>query len=235
MPRQQRIKSNSGYYHIMLRGNERRNIFLDDDDKLRFIETIYQKKQENKFYLHAFCLMDNHIHLLINEGTEDIAKVIKRIAVSYVFYFNKKYKREGHLFQDRFRSEIVEDNAYVLALIRYIHQNPVKANIVKYPGNYQWSSYNEYLEENKYKYSVLDKEMILSLFSNDSNKSKRLYVEYMNEDCEDSYLDLEENNKIMDEEEVRQLYEKLLKQRGINLENSTKQQIPDDLILELKK
>jgi len=148
----------------MLRGNERRNIFLNEDDKMRFIETLYQKKQKDKFYLHAFCLMDNHVHLMISEGTEDIAKIIKRIAVSYVFYFNKKYKRVGHLFQDRFKSEIVENDAYVLSLARYIHQNPVKANLVKSPGEYKWSSYYWYLNEKSNMPNVLDKEITIRLF-----------------------------------------------------------------------
>ncbi|MHB1651827.1 MAG: transposase [Desulfitobacteriaceae bacterium] len=74
MPRKQREKSKSGYYHIMLRGNERRNIFQDEEDKLRFIETLYEKKQENRFPLHTFCLMDNHIYLMLSEGVEDVAK-----------------------------------------------------------------------------------------------------------------------------------------------------------------
>jgi len=219
----------------MLRGNERRNIFLDENDKLRFIEIFHQKKKDNRFYLHAFCLMDNHVHLMMSEGTEDIAKAIKRIAVSYVFYFNKKYKRVGHLFQDRFKSEIVEDDAYVLSLARYIHQNPVKANLAKSPGEYKWSSYCWYLDKKNYMSKVLDKETLLGYFSNDSEKSKRLFVEYMNKESEESYLDLTENNEIMDEHKAKQLYEKLLKQRGINLEQGIKAQIPNDLIWEFKE
>ena len=126
MPRTQRVRSNSGYYHIMLRGNERKNIFLSDEDKLRFMETVYEKKQEARFYLHSFCLMDNHIHLMLSEGLEDISSVMKRVTVSYVYYFNKKHKRVGHLFQDRFKSEVVDEDSYALSLARYIHQNPVK-------------------------------------------------------------------------------------------------------------
>lgn len=90
----------------MLRGNERKNIFLCDEDKLYFMETMFEKKQGSRFYIHSFCLMDNHIHLMISEGSEDISRVMKRITVSYVYYFNKKYKRVGHLFQDRFKSEV---------------------------------------------------------------------------------------------------------------------------------
>jgi REP element-mobilizing transposase RayT len=99
------MKSQSGYYHIMVRGNEKKDIFRDDHDKLRFIEIIKKVKQGNRFYLHAFCLMDNHLHMMISEGKEDVARIMKRITVSYVSYFNKKYRRVGHLFQDRFKSE----------------------------------------------------------------------------------------------------------------------------------
>ena len=127
MPRQQRKKSSSGYYHVMIRGNNRNAIFLDDEDKLKFIEILSQKKQDNAFFLYAFCLMDNHVHLMMQEGTGDIANVMKRINISYVYYFNQKYKKAGHLFQDRFKSEGIEDDKYVLSLIRYIHQNPLKA------------------------------------------------------------------------------------------------------------
>ena len=83
--------------------------------------------------------MDNHIHLFISEGTEDVIKAMKRITVSYVYYFNKKYKRVGHLFQDRFKSEVIEQDSHILCLARYIHQNPVKAGIVQKAADYKLS------------------------------------------------------------------------------------------------
>lgn len=216
----------------MLRGNEKRDIFLDEDDKLRFLDIIHQKKQEQRFYILAFCLMNNHVHLMISEGTDDIAKIVKRIAVSYVIYFNKKYQRVGHLFQDRFRSEAVEDDAYVLSLARYIHRNPIKANLVKSPDEYPWSSYNGYCEEGS---DILDKEIILGLFSNNHEESKILFVEYMNIENNDRHLDVIENDEIMDENTATQLYEKLLKNRGVNLENGKESQIPNDIVWEFKE
>ena len=156
MPRHQRTKSASGYYHIMLRGNEKKNIFNSNADKQRFLETMFEKKQANRFYLHAFCLMNNHVHLMISEGVEDVATVMKRINVSYVYYFNNKYKRVGHLFQDRFKSEVVEQDRYLVALVRYIHQNPVKAGIVEKASDYKWSSHNCYLYEDNFYSKMLD-------------------------------------------------------------------------------
>ncbi len=94
--------------------------------------------------------MDNHVHLMISEGTEDLSKIMKRINVSYVYYFNQKYKRVGHLFQDRFKSENVEQDLYLLALARYIHQNPLNPPLVKKVSDYKWSSYNSYMYESNY-------------------------------------------------------------------------------------
>lgn len=234
MSRQQRIKSNSGYYHVMLRGNEKKDIFHEDEDKQRLLEIILCKKQEDKFYLHAFCLMDNHIHLLISEGKEDIAKAIKRIAVSYVSFFNKKYKRVGHLFQDRFKSEIVENDSYAISLARYIHQNPVKAKMVRRPSEYKWSSYNSYLEENDDSSQVLDREILMGMFSNDKEKARLLFIEYMNEINQDDHLDIKCMQESMDEKEAKQLLDRLIKQRGVTQETGKKTKIPDDLILEFK-
>ncbi|MGB9780231.1 transposase [Caldanaerobacter sp.] len=131
MPRKPRVKRKSGYYHVMLRRNEKKNIFRSNEDKKRFIEILAEKKLGGKFYLTAFCLMNNHVHLMIKEGNEDLSSSIKRIAGIYASYFNKKYDRAGHLFQDRFRSEPVGNESYVIGLVRYIHQKPVKTGLVK--------------------------------------------------------------------------------------------------------
>ncbi|HHY81981.1 MAG TPA: transposase [Clostridiales bacterium] len=237
MPRQQRIKSNSGYYHIMLRGNERNNIFKGDEDKHRFIEIMHEKKKNNRFYLHAFCLMDNHVHLLLREGMEDVAAVMKRITVSYVHYFNKKYKRVGHLFQDRFKSEAVEQDRYLLTLTRYIHQNPVKAGIVKRASDYKWSSYNSYLNndnENCFA-KMLDTDTILGFFSEDKDVAIEKYKEYMNEECDDTYIDLKDDTEIIDEKEARELFLKMLMDKGYESNNSQMAQISNDLIKEFRQ
>ncbi|WP_425057957.1 hypothetical protein SCACP_36900 [Sporomusa carbonis] len=210
MTRKRREKSNSGYYHIMIRGNERKSIFFEDEDRLRFIDILYEKKQGNKFFLHAFCLMDNHVHLMLQEGTEGIANVMKKINISYVYYFNKKYKRVGHLFQDRFKSEVVEDDQYILALIRYIHQNPVKAGIVKSAGEYKWSSYNGYLLENHYFNKVLDTGVILGIFSEDLNSAKKQFKEYVNQDAVETFIDMNEETVEMDEESAKELWNTML-------------------------
>ncbi|MDS1030156.1 transposase [Bacillota bacterium LX-D] len=235
MPRQPRVKSNSGYYHIMIRGNERQNIFRDEEDKFRFLNILCEKKQENRFNLHVYCLMDNHVHLMLSEGTEDVANVMKRVNVSYVYYFNKKYKRIGHLFQDRFKSEVVERDAYVLALARYIHQNPVKAGIVTYMEQYKWSSYLCYLDQNNDFDQLLEKETILSYFSKDKEKAKEQFKEYMNEKTQEEFLDIQEKQEEIDEGAAKELFKKMLQEKGIIWNDEIKKQLPDDLIREFKE
>ena len=133
MARRAREISGTGIYHVMMRGINRQNIFEDDEDFTRFVELLFQmvcpvddngKPLPPRCIFYAYCLMTNHVHLLIREVTESLSSVIKRIGVSYAQYYNKKYQHFGHLFQDRFRSEPVNDNAYFFTLLQYIHQNP---------------------------------------------------------------------------------------------------------------
>lgn len=145
MTRLARMKDLNLTYHVMLRGNEKRNIFIDDSDKNKFLDTLSRMKNKYDFLLEAYCLMNNHVHLLINDNNNDISLFMKSINVSYANYFNKKYQRVGHLFQDRFLSQIVTDDNYLIAVSAYIHNNPVKAKIVKSPEHYRWSSMNGYM------------------------------------------------------------------------------------------
>ena len=139
MTRTSRRKSNSGYYHIILRGVNRQDIFFDDKDREKLLGILQRFQEETDVQISAYCLMDNHIHLLIHtmDGPEQF---VKRLASSYVFYFNRKYDRVGHLFQDRYRSETIETEASLLTVFRYILQNPMKAGLGS-PETYPWSSY----------------------------------------------------------------------------------------------
>jgi len=143
MPRQARVRSITGIYHIMPRGIDKRDVFLDNEDKLKFLENIEKAKEKGKFKVLGFCLMDNHIHMLLKED-EEIGISIKRITVGYVGWHNKKYDRTGHLFQNRYLSEPVTSEEYLLTVLRYIHQNPVKAKIAVNAKDYNWSSFGHY-------------------------------------------------------------------------------------------
>lgn len=160
MPRKLRIPSPTGIYHVMLRGINRDDIFFDDIDFmkmekiLRSLAKPVDKNGNPKSPLckiYAYCLMTNHIHLLIAELDESISNIVKRLGVAYVSYFNKRRKRTGPLFEGRFRSEPVDEADYFVTLLHYIHYNPVKAGMVKMPGWYKWSSWHEYeLTEDTY-------------------------------------------------------------------------------------
>lgn len=114
MPRGPRKRSNSRIYHVMLRGINRQIIFESDEDRYTFLAKIKNFIDEEKFVLYGYCLMDNHVHLLIRDLEDDISMAIKRISASYVLWYNKKYDRCGDLFQERFKSELVETDIYLL-------------------------------------------------------------------------------------------------------------------------
>ncbi|HAN09730.1 MAG TPA: transposase [Clostridiales bacterium] len=150
MPRKRREISSTGIYHIMLRGNEKKNIFIDEIDKYKFIKVLREKVFMTNSIIYAYCLMDNHVHIIVKENTISISELIKSINVNYVGYFNKKYNRIGHLFADRFKSEVIESEKYLLTVIRYLHNNPIKAGIVDKVDEYKWSSISEYLGDNSF-------------------------------------------------------------------------------------
>ena len=153
MPRQERQHSATGIYHVMLRGINKQDIFEDDEDYLQFLNilrALVDRRNEQGHSLtshctfYAYCLMTNHVHLLVRERDENIGESMKRIGVAYARYYNHKYERNGHLFQDRFRSEPVNSIEYFMTLMRYIHQNPVVAGLADEVRDYPWSSWHEY-------------------------------------------------------------------------------------------
>ena len=146
MPRRARIESGTGIFHVMMRGINHQNIFEDEEDCWQFINTLdrmrvryddYGKPCGTNCIYYAYCLMGNHFHLLIREREDSIGMAIKRIASSYVYYYNHKYSRDGYLFRERFKSEPVNDMIYFVTLLRYIHQNPLKAGMVSEVGAFE--------------------------------------------------------------------------------------------------
>ncbi len=153
MPRRARKTGVTGVYHVMLRGINRNVIFHDDQDFSKFIKVLELQahpddgkgiEREPSCYIHAYCLMSNHVHLLVQEHEKELSELMKSIGISYVSYVNKRYDRCGPLFQDRFLSEPVDDVGYFVNLLKYIHQNPLKAGIVSSLDEYPWSSWHEY-------------------------------------------------------------------------------------------
>ena len=202
MPRQARAKSSSGIYHIMLRGINGQQIFEDSEDCDKFLQVLKDCKAVSGYKLFAYCLMGNHIHILLQETNEPVELIMKRIATRFVYWYNIKYKRAGHLFQDRFRSEPVNDDAYFLTVLRYIHQNPVKAGICKTVDAFQNSSYNEFLKDS----DLIDRDFVFEIIS------KEDFEQFNNEKTFDACLDIQDKPRIkVTDEQARRIIEKISK------------------------
>ncbi len=140
MSRPLRIKYNNAIHHITARGNERKNIFLDEKDFEKFLNYLNVVYEPYKTIVYSFALLDNHYHLLIETPYANLSKMMRDLNGHYNKYFNKRHKRNGHLFQGRFKSILVDKDNYLLVLSRYIHLNPVRAGVTSKPENYSNSS-----------------------------------------------------------------------------------------------
>ena len=200
VPRAARIKSVSGIYHIILRGINQQVIFEQDEDYEQFIETIKKYKAISGYKIFAYCLMSNHIHLIIKEENESIEQIIKRVAGSYAYWYNWKYYRKGHLFQDRFKSEPIEDEKYLMTVIRYVHQNPLKAGMTQKVEDYKYSSYNEYADDTT---ELIDKDFVYEMISREG------FIEYNKEHNDDKCLEIEDYTFRITDEDARKIIVKI--------------------------
>lgn len=192
MPRQARKKSESGIYHVMLRGINQQQIFEEDEDYVKFLQIVEDYQAISKYKVYAYCLMGNHIHLLIREEKEPLEQIFKRIGSKYVYWYNVKYQRKGHLFQDRFKSETVDNETYFLTVIRYIHQNPVKAGICEKIDDYKYSSFQEYFSKAK----IVDTDFVFKIVSRSE------FEKFNRHESSAKCLDIEENKpqRVTDEQ-----------------------------------
>ena len=178
MPRKARCYNAGEYYHVIVRGINKQDIFRDEKDRRRFLETMQRFSAETDVSVIAWCLMSNHVHLLIKaDGMPDL--FMKKLGCSYVPYFNRKYERVGHLFQDRYKSETIRDEKYMLEVVRYIHMNPEKAHICKMI-DYKWSSYSEFLDESR----SAEKDLILGMLGGPEG-----YIQFMEAADPAEYMD----------------------------------------------
>ena len=195
MPRTARKKSETGVYHIVWRGNNTDTIFFDDEDYRVFRKVLYDEKKRSGFSLYAWCLMPNHIHILLKEGNTPIGEIFRSIGTVFVSWYNRKYYRVGHLFQGRFFSEPVEDIAYFLQVVRYIHLNPLLAGICDAPESFPYSSYDQYISRK----SFAEGKPVFGLLSRDE------FIAFHQEKIIEKCLDMEDTikNKPNDEEVCR--------------------------------
>jgi len=143
MPRTARITIENAYYHIITRGNQKQSVFLDSRDYQKYLYILKKYKKKYNFKIYGFCLMPNHIHIIIQvENPSELSKIMTGINLSYTLSFNFKYKKIGHLWQDRFKSKVIEKDAYLLECLNYIEANPIRAGLVTSLSEYRWSSYS---------------------------------------------------------------------------------------------
>ncbi len=197
--------ASGGVYHIFNRGNNKENIFLNENDYGAFLfrlaislgfdmndlknyKLMYfpysrmaiSETSKNNFKLHSFCLMPNHFHLVIEQCKDvPVSKLISKTCTSYSMYFNKKYTRVGHLFQDRFKAVLIDNNPQLMWTSSYIHMNPVKDGLVKSPEDYVWSSYRDYTEERNL--PIVSKEFLLELFGGEKFLKKETLAYFSKE------------------------------------------------------
>lgn len=146
MPRKPRIMSPTGIYHVILRSVNQHIIFEDESDYRKFIYILSDCKEKYNIDIYAYCLMDNHVHLLLYSQPDKLSVFFQSLGTRFAIWYNKKYSRSGHLFQDRFYSTIIESDQYFLSVLAYIHNNPVNANVCRHPSEYRWSSFNAYYD-----------------------------------------------------------------------------------------
>ena len=182
MPRQARLDIPGALHHIMVRGINKANIFDDDEDKARFLERLGQNVIEGKCSVYAWVLMDNHVHILFKSGKHGISAVMRKILTWYAQYYNRRHKRSGHLFENRYKSILCDEDNYLLALVRYIHLNPLRANIVKTIeelDRYPFCGHRTII--GKAKHSWMDADYVLLQFGSTRRKGLAGYRKYMRE------------------------------------------------------
>src|ERR1700733_4215711 len=177
MPRKPRLEIQGGLYHVISRGNNRRKVFRTSADYRRFTEIIQVQKSKIPFYLYAYCLMPNHIHLLIERREDSVSKIMQRVLTTYSQYHNRKYKKIGHVFQGRYKSILCQTDEYLGELVRYIHLNPVRARMVRQPEDYEYSGHRAYigLDGN----GLVDVEPVLRHFGGTKRRAVEVYRRFV--------------------------------------------------------
>ncbi|RKZ27132.1 addiction module toxin RelE [bacterium] len=178
MTRPLRIEYPGAVYHITTRGNAYQDIFLDDADRERFLEILGQTIERFNWLCHAYCLMTNHYHLLIETVDPTLSRGMRQLNGVYTQAFNRRHERVGHVFQGRYKAILVEKEAYLLELARYIVLNPVRAKMVKSPKGWEWSSYRATAGLNEAP-PFLTVDWILGEFSDEKKKAQRLYQKFV--------------------------------------------------------
>jgi REP element-mobilizing transposase RayT len=178
MPRKPRIEYAGAFYHVIARGNQKQRIFKDAADFQKYLLTLTVYKNRTGSHIYAYVLMNNHLHLLIETGEIPLSKIMQGVSQTYTMYFNRRYRTVGHLFQGRYKAILCDRDAYLLGLLKYIHQNPVRARISEKVEAYAWSSHHAYTGKDN-PLSLVDTDQVLKLFSERKSRARAKYREFM--------------------------------------------------------
>ncbi|MEO7538547.1 MAG: transposase [Pyrinomonadaceae bacterium] len=202
MARKPRLEIEGGLYHLITRGNDRQDIFHDPEDHRKFLALLEKQKLRCSFFLYAYCLMTNHVHLLIERQAEPIGRIMQRLLTAYSQYYNRKYRRVGHVFQGRHKAILCQSQGYLGRLVRYIHLNPVRARMVTLPEHYPYSSHSSYL--GIVPAGIVDVDPVLRLFGNKREIAVQHFQLYVGTPCDedDGSYSCAENNILGSEEFV---------------------------------
>ena len=190
MPRQARLDSPGTLHHVIVRGIEKKNIVIDKYDRKNMLSRMGDLVQETNTRIYAWALMSNHVHILLKSGLHGLSKFMRRLLTGYAITYNIRHKRHGHLFQNRYKSIVCDEDAYFQELVRYIHLNPLRANIVKNMSEldrYPWSGHSVIMSRNKNEWQ--DIEYVLSWFGDNISNAKKEYSRYMVEGINDGRRD----------------------------------------------
>ncbi len=250
MARKLRVEYSGAIYHVMLRGNNRRTIFCDDNDRTRFVIRIEEIAEEFGVRIFAFCIMPNHVHLLLETPYANLGRFMHKLETAYTVYFNLRHKEVGHLFQGRYKAKLVEGDEYLLKLSRYVHLNPVwtheMENLtitqrIEVLRSYRWSSYPCYL--GLIKRAFIDTAPLLALMGKRCKRTQRLnfrsYVENAIVEPDDTIKNAIKHSQLaIGGEEFQSrilgLYEQLLHDRAkpedISLRRKSERLQPEEII-----
>jgi len=195
MARKPRIEFEGALYHIIARGNQRQDIFRGREDFTKYLDLLSRYKERYSFFLYAYALMTNHVHLLLETTQTPLSKILQGLQQSYTSYFNRKYSTVGHLFQGRYKAILCNKDEYLLTLIKYIHLNPLRAKATKTLEDYLWTSHSAYLMEVQNS-GLLDTDFVLQMFSQKKSTAIRRYRDFMSDG---SIVEKEEIYKTVDQ------------------------------------
>lgn len=187
MARKQRIHYSGAVYHVILRGNAGQDVFFDDNDRYRFYLMLQLAVEKFGCLIHGFCLMTNHIHLIMQAGEIPLSKIMQNITLRYTKWINYRYVRTGHVFQGRYKALLLDADAYLMELVRYVHLNPVRAGMVSTPVEYRWSGHSCYLGIETVPW--LSTNWLLNQFSEDHLKSVQAYADFVADGMDEKHRD----------------------------------------------